>query len=326
MKIRGFISSGTVLQRYESDEICDRISESHNKLTEMKKKFSVAGIGELLWDMLPSGKQLGGAPFNFAYHARQAGTESYIISAIGNDGPGDEIIRMIDRLGVDYQNVQRNDYPTSTVNVTMDRLGHHRFEIVENVAWDHILFDERLITLAKSLDAICFGSLAQRNPGSAHSIQSLVKSVREDCLRVFDINLRQHYFSREIIGKSLEITDILKLNDEELPVVSDYFGLTGDTTDRLRQLISRFRLQCVALTMGSKGSMLITPDDFSVAEAPGVEVADTVGAGDAFTAMLVAGILKKDSLASVHKRANAVAAYICTQKGATPPIPADLLV
>ncbi len=291
----------------------------------MKKKYTVAGIGELLWDMLPSGKQLGGAPFNFAYHARQAGTDSYIISAVGKDGPGDEIINIIDYLGVDYQYVQKNDYPTSIVNVTMDHPGHHSFEIVENVAWDHLYFDERLITLAKKLDAICFGSLAQRSPLSAHSIQSLVKSVREDCLRVFDINLRQRFFNREIISKSLEITDILKLNDDELPIVSDYFSLTGDTSARLRQLISRFRLQCVALTMGSKGSMLITPDDVSAAEPPEVEVADTIGAGDAFTAMLVAGFLKKDSLATVHKRANAVAAYICTQKGATPPIPSDLM-
>lgn len=291
----------------------------------MEKRYTVAGIGELLWDMLPSGKQLGGAPFNFAYHARQAGTESFIISALGNDKPGDEIISIIEPLGVDYQYVQRVNYPTGTVNVTMNGSGQHSFEIVENVAWDHILFDDKLMTLAKSLDAVCFGSLAQRNPEAAHSILTLLKSVNKDCLRVFDINLRQHFFSREIVRKSLEYTDILKLNDEELPVVADFFSLKGDTPARLRQLISLFNLKYVALTMGSKGSMLVTPGDISVAEAPGVVVADTIGAGDAFTAILVAGLLKKDSLSAIHKRANAVAAYICTQKGATPRIPAEML-
>ncbi len=292
----------------------------------MNNRYRVAGIGELLWDLLPTGKQLGGAPLNFAYHAMQAGCESFIVSALGKDPLGEEIFGKIKQLGMDYRYIQKNDFPTGTVVVHMNEQGQHSFEIVKKVAWDHIQPDDKLKELAGSLDAVCFGSLAQRNEVSAFTIKSLVRSVRPECLKVFDINLRQNFFTWETIKESLEIADVLKLNDEEIQVVADFFGLKGDTPELLPQLIDRFNLKCIAFTMGKKGSIIMTTDEFSSMEAPEVRIADTIGAGDAFTALLTVGLLKGDPLSAIHKRANMVAAYVCTREGATPVIPAELFI
>lgn len=282
----------------------------------MKRKYKVAGIGELLWDVLPSGKQLGGAPFNFAYHAKQAGCKSYVISAIGKDDLGREILEKAVQLEIHNEYIQSNNYPTSTVTVSLDNNGHPDYTIHENVAWDNMIWLSDMNELSEKLDAVCFGSLAQRNPVSAGTIYSFLEAVKPSCLKVFDINLRQQYYNKENINKSLQLTNVLKLNDEELPVLSEYFKLTGNVIDQLNLLIKTFNLEYIVYTMGSKGSIIITHGEYSVMEAPKVKVRDTVGAGDAFTATFTAGLLQKKSLTEIHKKATEVAAVVCTQIGA----------
>lgn len=284
-----------------------------------KKSIKVAGIGELLWDMLPNGKQLGGAPCNFAYHTSQAGCESYVVSALGADGPGDEILALFGQLALDSTYLQRSaEFPTGTVSVSLDTQGIPTYIIHENVAWDNIGWNSRLEALAKNVDAVCFGSLAQRNTISRQTILHFLSATKDGCLRVFDINLRQAFYSREIILKSLELANVFKLNDDELPVVANLLGLHGNDDELLSQLMHRFNLKLIALTMGAKGSMLLTADEKTFLEVPKVKVADTVGAGDSFTAVIVTGLLQGWKLKKIHETATKVAAFVCTQKGATP--------
>jgi fructokinase len=287
----------------------------------MNRKPIVAGIGELLWDMLPSGKQLGGAPCNFAFHAMQTGCKSFVISAIGEDEPGQELIQTYNSLGLSDRYIQINKFPTSTVTILLNELGQPDYTIHEQVAWDHIQWNHEIGQLAGDLDAICFGSLAQRQPESRNSIVSLLNSVKPDCLKVFDINLRQQYYSKELVLQSIVLSDILKLNDEELPVVAGFAGIIGDLRSQLDQIISQYDLKYIVYTMGSKGSVVASATDFSVVEAPVVQVADTVGAGDAFTAVFISGILNGYPLATVHQKATEIAALVCSRKGATPEIP-----
>jgi fructokinase len=283
----------------------------------MERKPLIGGIGELLWDMLPTGKQLGGAPCNFAFHAMQAGCRCYVISAIGNDDLGHELIQTLKGLEISDRYIQTNHYPTSTVSILLDAGGHPDYTIHEQVAWDHIGISPEIMILAGELDAICFGSLAQRNPESKDTIVRLIGATRPDCLKIFDINLRQHYYTRETVIQSIILSDVLKLNDDELPVVAGFAGLDGEVEDQLRQLIKKFNMKYIVYTMGSKGSIIMSPGEFSRLEAPQVKVADTVGAGDAFTAIFAAGILKGIPLTEVHAKATEIAALVCTQKGAT---------
>jgi fructokinase len=284
----------------------------------MNNKPIICGAGELLWDMLPSGKQLGGAPCNFAYHAMQAGCDCYVFSAIGQDELGNELLNTVQSLGLSDRYIQRNNYPTGTVSIKLNEHGHPDYTIHEQVAWDHIRWNSQIQELAGKLDAVCFGSLAQRNPESQQAVVNLVSATKPDCLRIFDINLRQHYYSKETIIQSITLSDVLKLNDDELPVVAGFTGLTGDVGDQLSQLVRLMNLKFVVYTMGSKGSIIAGRDEYSFVEAPVVTVADTVGAGDAFTAVFAAGILKGLPLVDVHRKATEIAALVCTHKGATP--------
>ncbi len=290
----------------------------------MKNKPIVAGIGELLWDLLPTGKQVGGAPCNFAFHAMQAGCESIVISAVGNDKLGEDLLTALETLKINCEYIQHNSFKTGTVTVTLNEKGQPKYVIHENVAWDNTVFNAQIKSRLNDLDAVCFGSLGQRNQVSASTIQELLKAVKPNCLKVFDINLRQHFYSSEIILQSLQFADILKLNDEELPVLAAYFGITGDVKQQLTQIITRFNLKYIVYTLGEKGSIIMGNDEYSFLESPKVEVADTVGAGDSFTAVIVAGLLKGISLHEIHKTASQTAAYVCTQKGATPKIPFGL--
>lgn len=287
----------------------------------MKKKLKVAGIGELLWDVLPDGKQLGGAPFNFAYHSSQMGCDAYIISAVGKDDLGKEIIANINQLGINCQYLQKNKYPTSTVTVELDKNGQPKYTIQEDVAWDYIEWSNEIKKFAYDFDAVCFGSLAQRSPISAQTIHSFLGELKQDCLKVFDVNLRQNYFNKTIIIESLGVADMLKLNDEELSIIARYIKLKGDVKTQLEELINNFELKYIAFTKGSEGSTLMSLDDYSECKAPKIKVVDTVGAGDAFTAVLVTGLLKKRPLQQIHEKATEVAAFVCSQKGATPQIP-----
>jgi fructokinase len=290
----------------------------------MKNKPFVAGIGELLWDVLPTGKQVGGAPCNFAFHALQAGCESIVISAVGNEQSGDELLSALAVLNINCEFIQRNGFSTGTVTVKLNESGHPSYSIHENTAWDNVELNPETESKFKELDAVYYGSLGQRNSVSAETIQRLLESVKPGCLKVFDINLRQHFYSPEIITKSLEFANILKLNDEELPVLSGIFGLTGDGKKQLEQLSNQFKLQYSVYTMGEKGSIIMRDNEFSFLGSPKVVVADTVGAGDSFTAVLVSGLLKGLPLNKVHEAATRTAAFVCTQKGATPVIPFDI--
>jgi fructokinase len=284
----------------------------------VKERPLIAGIGEVLWDVLPSGKMLGGAPCNFVYHATQAGCEGYVISAVGKDNLGDELLVVIQKLMINSRFIQVNDFPTGTVTVELSDWGQPSYTIHENVAWDHIQMLPEIIRFSRDFDAVCFGSLSQRNIQSERSIQSFLSSLREDCLKVFDINLRKKYYSKGIIERSCEMANIVKLNEDELPVISEYFGFEGVVEMQLKQLLSHFSLRYVVYTKGEKGSIIMGNDEYSYLEAPKVVVTDTVGAGDAFAGILIAGLLQGFSLRDVHKIATDLAAYVCIQKGATP--------
>ena len=279
-------------------------------------KKVIVGIGEILWDMLPSGKALGGAPANFAYHAGRLGAEGWAVSAVGEDALGREILDLVASKGL-HSLIAVTDKPTGTVQVSLDERGVPTYNIMEDVAWDNIPFTADMEALAKRADAVCFGSLVQRM-GSRESVLRFVRSMRPDALKVFDINLRQLYYSKEVIKESLKLADILKINDEEIGIVAGMFGLAGDDRDSCRALIEAFGLRLVILTRGAEGSEVITTDEVIPQGVGDVEVVDTVGAGDSFTAAFVVAYLRGDSLAEAQRLATETASYVCSRKGAMP--------
>jgi fructokinase len=293
-------------------------------MTAQAKK--IAGIGELLWDLLPQGKQMGGAPCNFAFHAMQAGFDAQVVSAVGEDQDGREILEVMKQLGLDQTFVQKcAEYPTGTVSVELAGEGIPRYTIHEHVAWDHIRWTDDLAGLAGEVDAVCFGSLAQRTQFSRDTIRRFLEATRPECLRVYDINLRQAFYNKDNLVQSLGLANVLKLNEDELPVLAGFLGFTGSEEEILSRLLSEFQLKLIAYTKGSEGSWLMTQDEVSLCEVPSVEIADTVGAGDSFTATLLAGTLNGLPLKKIHKTATEVAAFVCSQHGATPILPAHLL-
>lgn len=283
----------------------------------------IIGMGEALWDMLPEGKKIGGAPANFAYHVLQLGLDGRVVSAIGDDEPGDEILNVFKEKGL-QGSMARVAYPTGTVQVTLKHGGIPCYDIKENVAWDNIPFTEELRQLALNTCAICFGSLAQRNEVSRNTINRFLDAMpdAEGNLKIFDINLRQHFYSQEIISRSLKKCNVLKINDDELAVVSRMFGHPGfDLQDNCRILLAESNLKMLILTCGTNGSYVFTPDTVSFRETPVVPVADTVGAGDSFTAAFCTSILTGKSIEEAHGLAVEVSAYVCTQSGAMPVLP-----
>lgn len=287
--------------------------------------MTVVGLGEVLWDLLPAGRKLGGAPANFAYHAQALGARGVVASCIGTDALGREVTESLERLGLTVAYVTRAaDHPTGTVEVKLDERGHPSYTIIENVAWDFIPCTEQLRALARRCEAVCFGSLAQRCPTSRGTIRSFLQHTPPGCLRVFDINLRQHFYDYAVVSDALASATVLKLNDDELPAIGELLGLSGSERDLMEQLATAHDLGLIALTRGDRGSMLLSADD--CVEHPGfqVDVADTVGAGDAFTAALTVGLLRGLDLERISVAANRLAGFVCTQSGATPPIPAEL--
>lgn len=226
----------------------------------MNKRFKVAGIGEVLWDQLPEGDVLGGAPANVAYHAGQLGAESYIISAVGNDMQGDEIISRLSKKDIKLL-INRVAYPTGTVKVTLDAQGVPDFVITKDVAWDHIELTDECIHLTEHLDAVCFGSLAQRNEVSHAAIVKFVNLVPNNALKIYDINLRQNFYNLPLIHESLKISNILKINDDELLIVAKLFGWEGGEESLCRKLLDTYQLKMVSYTCGTKGSYLYTKDE-----------------------------------------------------------------
>ena len=292
-------------------------------ITEGNSHALLVGIGEVLWDMLPGGKQLGGAPANFAYHANALGGRGVVVSRVGDDALGHELLARLDKLKLDHEFVRIDPaHPTGTVDVRIDREGVAQYVIHENVAWDFIEADASLLELAARADAVCFGSLGQRSAISRHSIRTFVRGTPARCLRVLDINLRQHYFSGELIDELLRLAGVLKLNDQELPVICRLLEIPADPDEACEQLLRRYSLRVIALTRGARGSTLYDSTG-QVSFHPGfsVEVVDTVGAGDAFTAAMALGLLAGRSLESINAAANQIASFVCSQSGATPPIP-----
>ena len=278
----------------------------------------VIGIGEYLWDVLPTGKKAGGAPVNFAYHASQHGTEGWAISAVGKDELGDELLEVTAAHKINME-VSRVDYPTGTVQVTLCN-GQPNYEICEGVAWDYIPLTEESVNLAKKAKAISFGTLAQRHEVSRETTRTLVKSAPEDALKVYDINLRQHFWSKELIEASLEMANVFKINDEELETLKPVFGLEAmDTDQACRYFMEKFELKMLVLTAGDKFSSIYYGDEKSTIETPRVEVVDAVGAGDAFSGSLIGSLLMGKSIKEAHKEAVETAAYVCTQAGAWTP-------
>ena len=281
----------------------------------------VVGLGEILWDVFPDGAKFGGAPANFAVHCAALGADVSMVSAVGQDQLGDRAIEGLRSRNVSTDFVQQPDFPTGTVDVQVDLGGHASYVFAPNTAWDNLVFTDELRAQAERTDVVCFGSLGQRSPSSRMTICKFVEATRKDALRIFDVNLRQNFYSDEVIRLSLEISNVLKLNDEEVDTVRRG---DGSQIERLKDVREKFELQLVALTRGEDGAVLITESE--VIECAGVptEVVDTVGAGDAFTAALAMGLFGDVPLRKIGPRASELASYVCSQKGATPELPDEL--
>ena len=293
----------------------------------MQQKRYVVGLGEALWDVLPEGKKLGGAPANFAYHAGQfLGQDNTIaVSALGEDKLAEETIESLKAHGLTFL-MPRVPYPTGTVQVTLDEQGIPSYDIKENVAWDNIPLDTEVQAIARQCRAVCFGSLAQRNVVSRATIRQFLDDTPDDCLKIFDINLRQHFYTKDVIEESLGRCNILKINDEELVVIKRMYGYDDlDMRDFCEKILAEYKLQMLVLTCGTNGSYVFAPGLASFQDTPKVAVADTVGAGDSFTGSFCAAILNGKPIEEAHRTAVRVSAYVCTQNGAMPEYPKELL-
>ena len=281
---------------------------------------TIIGLGEALWDCLPEGRKLGGAPANFAYHSKANGCHGVVISAVGNDDLGDEIVQQLDEKKLQLA-IARTEQPTGTVRVTLSGNGIPSYDICRGVAWDNIPWTEELQKLAYKCDAVCFGSLAQRSEVSRDTIQKFLIATRPEALRIFDINLRQQFYTAEIIDQSMKACNILKINDEEWEIVRPMFGIEGtpETAEGIEELVKRYELKMLILTCGTKGSYVFTADGEKFFQpTPLVEVVDTVGAGDSFTGTFVASIVKGLSIQEAHRKAVEISAFVCTQAGPMP--------
>lgn len=291
----------------------------------MEKKNLVVGIGEALWDVLPDGKKLGGAPANFAYHAGQLGMDTIAISALGDDELGNETVMALEEKNLGYL-MPRVDFPTGTVMVELDDEGVPTYDIKENVAWDNIPLTDDMKEVARTARAVCWGALAQRSEVSRQSIYEFIRLTPRDCLRVFDINLRQNFYTKEIIQESLRLCNVLKINDEELVTMGRLFGYAGlDMEDKCWLILGKYNLDMLVLTCGVNGSYVFTSGLMSFQETPKVTVADTVGAGDSFSGAFCASVLQGKNVAEAHKNAVEVSAFVCTQNGAMPVLPRELV-
>jgi fructokinase len=289
---------------------------------DVNKRHTVFGLGEVLWDILPEGKQLGGAPANFATFAGALGAQAFVVSRVGEDELGDETLCRLSQNGLETGFVSRDtEYETGKASVEVDADGVPGFVIHAPAAWDFLLADGELLEKMGKASAVCFGTLGSRNEISKRAIQKMMKAVPEGALRVLDLNLRDPFYNKVIIRECLELANVLKLNDEELDMVSTFLDMEGDESNKLKTLQKRFDLKAIALTKGANGSLLLRGDE--VSEHPGIktEVCDTIGAGDSFTAALVVGLLEGLELDVIHDRAARLASYVCSCQGATPRLP-----
>src|SRR5580765_480349 len=284
------------------------------------QRYKVVGLGEILWDMLPNGKQLGGAPANFAYISTLLGDDGIVASRVGRDSLGNEALRQLAALGVTTEFVERDTiHPTGTVQVEVDHAGQPKFEIAEGVAWDFLEWTPPWQELAEQVDAICFGSLAQRALASRAAIRQFLGAARKEAVRVFDVNLRQAFFSQEVLAESMKVADIVKLNHEELPRIMQLFGLEHrDEIASADALMEFHHLKLICVTRGCRGSLLISQQELNEHPCYRIQVADAIGAGDSFTAGLVHEYIRDSSLPQMNATANRVGAWVASQVGAMP--------
>lgn len=292
----------------------------------MEGKQYIVGLGEILFDCLPDGKKLGGAPANFAYHVSNFGLCGIAVSAIGKDEDGLLVRKELSQktLRVHLEEV---DFPTGTVQVSLSGEGIPQYDICQGVAYDNIPWTPEIENIARNSRAVCFGSLAQRNAVSRNTIYRFLDTMSPvGTLKVFDINLRQKWYSTEVVEESLKRCNILKLNDEEIFTVAQMLELKPDVEDQCRSIMKRYGLQMVILTCGVNGSYVFCEDGrTSFQHTPKVKVADTVGAGDSFTGSFVASLLKGEGVEAAHRKAADISAFVCTCKGAMPAVPQNLI-
>ncbi len=295
------------------------MAETGREETDMKSRL--LGVGELLWDLIPGNPQMGGAPANFACHAAALGAHAAIISRVGNDALGMDLVTRLLSLGVSTGLLQTDpEVPTGTVDVEIQKDGQPRFTIHEAVAWDRLAPADTALAAATAANAVCFGTLAQRAEPSRSTIRALLSAVRPDAFRILDVNLRQHFYSREILESSLTLANVLKVNDAELPILGMLVGTSDSPRAIIERLADSFGLKVIAYTRGEHGSLLWADGRWS--DHPGIptQVVDTVGAGDAFTAAMTLGLLVGWDLDTVNQNANAVASEVASHPGATSPI------
>ncbi|MCF7885485.1 MAG: carbohydrate kinase [Candidatus Marinimicrobia bacterium] len=292
----------------------------------MKNNLIIAGLGEILWDIFPDNRRPGGAPANFIYHIQQLGYSGKIISAVGQDKLGNEILDWLEKKGLDESYITKSkQYSTGRVEVKLDSGGEPEYNIIENVAWDYLPYSTKIEELAPKVSAVCFGSLAQRNQQSRETIQQFLQHTANDCIKIFDINLRQNFYTKDLIIKNLKITNILKLNTDELTEIAEMFSIQGSEDKQLHQILHKYDLDLIALTKGSHGSRLFSNHESSYLKPLDTKIKDTVGAGDSFTAGLVSGLLRDLPLKQCHTNANLLASYVCSKSGATPTFPPRIL-
>lgn len=284
--------------------------------------FTVVGLGEVLWDLLPGGLQLGGAPTNFTYHAGALGARAMTITRIGNDNLGQEVIKRFAQMNLPRETVQIDPvWPTGTVDIKLDEKGVPHYAFAEHAAWEQLEATDIALQAVGAAHAVCFGTLGQRSETARKSIQRLVGAAPADALKILDLNLRLDFYSRELIEQLMHLSNVLKLNNEELIVLTNLFSLRGDVRTRIESLARTFEFSTVVMTGGSSGSLIYQDGSCSELSSRSVQVADTVGAGDAFAAAVTMGLLSRIGLREMHELAAELAGYVCTQHGGTPPLP-----
>jgi fructokinase len=301
------------------------IEHKGNGKREMKRQFAMAGIGEVLFDVLPDGERLGGAPINFAYQVNALGGHGIAVSTVGSDQRGQRALRELRANGFDMATISIDrEHPTGYVMAQVNDMGVPAYFFPDDVAWDHLSLTDAARTVAPTLDCVCFGTLAQRSPAARAAILAFIRIVPGGALKIYDLNLRQNFYSAKLIEASLFLADILKLNDEELLILASLFGLSGDDEEMLAALADRFSLELSILTRGAKGALLLGKEQRVEHSGHPVALEDTIGAGDAFTAAVALGWLLGHPLPDIADHASRLAAYVCSQKGAMPPIPDTL--
>ncbi len=288
------------------------------------QKIKCAGVGEVLFDVYPTGAKIGGAPANFAYFCMLHSLKALVISAVGHDALGFEArnylaARFLPALLMD------SDRPTGTVNVELSEDSVPAYTFASDTAYDNIRVNSAVLDTVKTLNMICFGTLAQRSEISHQSIMQILDAMPKDSIRIYDVNLRREFYSKKIIADSMARAEVLKCNEDELPVLAEIAGLKDASPAEYRRYLKDKGIDCFIFTEGAKQSTVWLNEEKSVLPTPKVEAIDTVGAGDSFTATVISCLMQGMELKKAHAAAARVSAYVCTQRGAMPDVPANLI-